>query len=258
MGVREALAALGARAGDAKHHVDALMSQLGKAQEVSVSGPLLGTVKMRDDLDTPEHAQKISDAFVRQLTHLADIGEIQRQHLQAGEGRNTLMLEVAIFGLTGIREQLEQALRDFDTVVQTDMIIRARRTAKLQADDGQQGAIVVDTSTLHPIHETHPVTAVAPEPLVEPSRATGWLSFLKRQRPPSHNERMAADLSAVYSKFDAECRRLIETFHTAQAKNLEELNTPVDEVRATAIWLNDTEQQFYRIGEKMATRSAGA
>lgn len=260
MRFKEALAGFVVRVGTAgQQHAKGLADRLNRASEVSISGPLLGTIKSRDEIDTPEHAQKISDAFTGQLGHLADVADIQRKNLTTQDAHSVLMLEVAIYGLTGIREQLEQSLYDFDSLVQTSMVVRAQRVAGAQAAPGQQAALTIDTSKLHPIHETHPVTAVEPEPLTpERARPSGLLSLFKRQpRPLSRNEQMAHDLTIVYTKFMEECTSLVETFRAAQAKTLEELNTPIDQLRAATNWLHECEQQFYRVGHTVQASQPG-
>lgn len=256
MKFKEALAGFAARMGEiGQREAKALTDRLNRASEVSVSGPLLGTIKAREEIDTPEHAEKVSDAFTRQIGHLGEVAEIQRQNLTTQQPRNTLMLEVAIYGLTGIREQLEQSLYDFDTLVQTAMIQKAQRTAGAQAAPGQQAALTVDPSKLHPIHETHPITAVEPESLTpEPAPRTGVIARLFGQKPPTRtrNEQLALDLTSAYTQFEEECKRLVESFRAAQAKTLEELNAPIDQVRATTNWLHEAEQNFYRVGQTVA------
>lgn len=233
-----------------------LVGRLGHAAQVGISGSVVGSINSdKDEIDTPQRAQTIAQAFAHQLGHLDDESEIQRQKLALPGEHSTLMLEVAIYGLTGIREQLEKSLSDFDSLTQMATLQQAKKVA---AAEGKPDT-AVDPSRLHLVHEAHGTTRVQAEPVApEPARSTGILSFFRRQPAPlKPNEQMARDLSAIYQQFGQESKQIVEAFRAAQAQSLQELNVPVDLLRATANWLHGAEQNFYQEEQAMRAGQPG-
>lgn len=233
-----------------------LVDSLSKAAQAGISGSVVATIDTnKDQIDTPQRAQAIAESFMRQLSHLVAESELQRQKLATKGEHGTLLLEVAIYGLSGMREQLQQSIVDFE-----QLIAKAQAQANAQHEAAQESAANTTASastnanaqsaTPQPsavVHEIHGRTCVQEEPAVEPAPSTGWLrKFLGKTPPPlPPNEATARSLDTVYSEFAEQARASVAAFQAAQPDHLRELDMPMDQLRGMVEWLHHKEKTFY-------------
>ncbi|HEV2236743.1 MAG TPA: hypothetical protein VGR57_08800 [Ktedonobacterales bacterium] len=190
-----------------------------------------------EDLNSPAYAQRITTEIIYQLSRLDAEAKLQCKELSPGkQGPHPGQLEIAVYGLSGIREQLDAIADRYESALAQ---AKAQRTALLA------GGSTVGTRPLRPDEieaHTHPQTLVD---YSESPRARGPLAGIFARPQPKGNEGLAKRLVAIFTEISKNTDELERAFHTAQARSLEQLGVPMDELRGSAKWLHDREVSFY-------------
>jgi hypothetical protein len=188
-----------------------------------------------EDLNSPGYAQRITTEIIYQLSRLDAEAKLQCNEL-SGKQLHPGQLEIAIYGLSGIREQLDAITDRFDA---------ALALAKAQRDQRAAGGSPVGTPPVKPEDvpaHVHPPTLVDYN---EQPRPQGPFARFFARPLPKGNEGLTRRLIAIFTQFSKNTEELERAFHTAQARTLEQLGVAVDELRGSARWLHDREVSFY-------------
>jgi hypothetical protein len=189
-----------------------------------------------EDLNSPGYAQRITTEIIYQLSRLDAEAKLQCGELSRGKDLHPGQLEIAVYGLSGIREQLDAIADRYEAALAQ---AKAQRTALLA------GGSAVGTPPLRPDQieaHTHPQTLVDYN---EAPRPRGPLAGIFARPQPKGNEGLAKRLIAIYTEISKNTDALERAFHTAQARTLEQLGVAMDELRGSAKWLHDREVTFY-------------
>lgn len=187
------------------------------------------------DFNSSRYAASVANAICYQLSRLDAESELQRAKL-AGPGMpDPLTLDVAIYGISGIREQIDNIVKNYE-----DQLEKAAR---------QSGALggLGTAAEASGIHAAHAKTVVLQDTTTVPTkRGLFGLTLRKNAQPKPSNAELARLLHETFVKFSRETVKLQEAFRTAQPRQLDQLSVPIDELRATANWLHQTELKCYR------------
>ncbi len=227
-----------------KRLVQVLPGDLGRSAQATLDRIADGVDRLHtafqpqagEDLNSPAYAQRITTEIIYQLSRLDAEAKLQSKELGAKKSLHPGQLEIAIYGLSGIREQLDGI---------SDRYEAALALAKAQREARASGGTQVGTPPVRPDQieaHTHPPTRVDYN---EPSRPSGPLASFFTPRTPHGNQGLVKRLIAIYSEFSKNTDELESAFHTAQARSLELLGVPMDMLRGSAKWLHDREQSFY-------------
>jgi hypothetical protein len=189
-----------------------------------------------EDLNSPGYAQRITTEIIYQLSRLDAEAKLQCGELSGRKDMHPGQLEIAVYGLSGIREQLDAIADRYET---------ALAQAKVQRVSLLGGGSGVGTRPLRPEEieaHTHPQTLVDYN---EAPRPKGPLGGIFARPQPKGNEGLAKRLISIFTEFSKNTDALERAFHTAQARSLEQLGVAMDELRGSAKWLHDREVTFY-------------
>jgi hypothetical protein len=154
------------------------------------------------------------------------------------------VLQIAVYGLSGMREQLDTILNSFDRLFQC-----AEEQAAMAASSPHAGTDPTARKEPHPIHPVHPTTRVVFEDAQpQPPQKKGFLGiFGGGPKPEAPNEKLARDLIGVYEQFCDQTPALRRSFRESGAATVQELAVPMDQLRAVAVWLREEERHFYDV-----------
>jgi hypothetical protein len=190
-----------------------------------------------EDLNSPAYAQRITTEIIYQLSRLDAEAKLQCSELSSKNDLHPGQLEIAVYGLSGIREQLDAITDRYESAL---ALAKAQRTS-LAVGGPQVGAPPVKPEQVEA--HLHPPTLVDYN---EQPRAGGMMSRIFAPRPlPKGNTGLVRRLIAIYTEFSKNTDELERAFHTAQARSLEQLGVAMDELRGSAKWLHDREVTFY-------------
>lgn len=188
---------------------------------------------------TADDVKRLADGICRQLENLTAEGELQRKRLAEPGQHFAPTLQMAIYGLSGIRELLDTTLHHYDNL---EACVRQEDARRLGLEPPS------NLKDPHNIRHFHPNTKVQLEAADPPSKSGIW----PWRRSESPNEVLAKRLAQVYGEFVDAARQLSEAFRAAKAEEIEQLNPPMDQVRGLANWLHAQEQAFYGDASKVA------
>jgi hypothetical protein len=227
---------LGSKGGtrhEAQSVIDRLGSLVGRLHEAfQPSG--------NEEVNTTPYVQRLTDEVIYQLSRLNAEAKLQRDDLATSSHADPARLEVAIYGLSGIREQLDLIVAKYE-----EAVARARKldrqqtsgTGPLQRGTSSGG---LDSSG---IHQQHALTLVAYE---QAKKDPGfWAKLLNRNPIARDNETIRREVIATYAEFIGETDSLQKEFHTAQARSLDQLAAPMDMLRGSSQALHSREVTFY-------------
>lgn len=191
-----------------------------------------------EDLNGAPYAQRVTDEIIYQLSRLDAESKLQRDELAAPGANDPSRLEVAIYGLSGIREQLDHIVAQYEATV-----ARAQqRELDKEAAEGVQRGPASGALGGSGIHEAHALTRVT----YDEEKKPGVLArLLKPEARAKGNKKMAQELVSIYGEFSQRTELLERAFHTAQARSLDQLAVPIDELRGASQWLHSRELMFY-------------
>jgi hypothetical protein len=193
-----------------------------------------------EDLAGAPYAQRITDEIIYQLSRLDAEAKLQRDELATPGANDPSRLEVAIYGLSGIREQLDHIVAQYEGAVARAQ----KREQDKEAASGLQRAAASGALGGSGIHEAHALTRVTYDG--EPKKSGSLIGKLfNREAHVKGNQKMAQELVALYGDFSQRTELLERAFHTAQARSLDQLAVPMDELRGTSQWLHGREQTYY-------------
>jgi hypothetical protein len=188
-----------------------------------------------EDLNSPAYAQRITTEIIYQLSRLDAEAKLQCKELTPGkEGLHPGQLEIGVYGLSGIREQLDAIADRYEAAL-----------ALAKAQRAPSPSSPVGTTPLKPDQieaHSHPPTLVDYN---EQPASKGLARIFGPKAPPKGNAGLARRLAAIFTEFSTNTDELERAFHTAQARSLEQLGVPMDELRGSAKWLHDREVSFY-------------
>jgi hypothetical protein len=191
-----------------------------------------------EDINGAPYAQRVTDEVIYQLSRLDAEAKLQRDELATPGAKDPSRLEVAIYGLSGIREQLDHIVAQYEAAM-----VRARKR-EAEKDAGMQGGPASGALSGSGIHEAHALTRVAYDEAAK--KDDGFFGKLFNRGPSAKgNEKLAQDIAATYTEFSQRTELLERAVHTAQARSLDQLAVPVDELRGASQWLHSREQTFY-------------
>lgn len=193
-----------------------------------------------EDLNAAPYAQRVTDEIIYQLSRLDAEAKLQRDELATPGIGDASRLEVAIYGLSGIREQLDHIVSQYEATVARAQQREQARAATASMQRGAASGALGGSG----IHEAHALTKVTYD--TQPKPGGGLFGKLfSREAHLKGNQKLASELVAIYGEFSTRTELLERAFHTAQARSLDQLAVPMDELRGASQWLHSREQTFY-------------
>jgi len=180
-------------------------------------------------VETPQQVHDFIQSYIRQLDHLEDMASLQNAHLMHDGAHDPTVLNMSIYTLSGMREQLTQDIGVFDHLMGAAPLSPPQSLKPTPPDP-------------HPDH--HNTTVIG----TLPSKSSSLFGRIRDRFSPNsqvHNTHVAQELAEVYRKFRDRARDVQQMFRLAEPKDLNEMYTPMDAMRSLRDFLSVEEGHFY-------------
>jgi len=179
-------------------------------------------------VETPQQVHDFIQSYIRQFDHFEDMASLQNAHLMHDGANDPTVLNMSIYTLSGMREQLTEDIAVFDRLMESSAIappLAAKAAPPIP----------------HPDHHNTLVIGVMPSSTSWKDKIRDWFS----SNAQVNNARLVRELGEVYRKFRDRARDVQQMFRLAEPKNLTEMYTPMDAMRALRDFLAAEEGHFY-------------